>query len=704
MQLALLSKDITDIPADDELMQTAASDRSFLIYLILGMIAAFITMTVIVILWERAKKKKTITYYNREEFHDRFMLTLYNTLLEFPLTRSYTEKMSYRYRFISPCDRSLIARRTVASCIITWLVCIIIFWIIYLRNPSLNTLMIAAVGVYAADSLIVGNFTKYFKLKVDKEIEEKLLANVIHNYYVKFRVDDAIFRSLDMLSKDMKVAAKQIYELLLSDDREAGLREYYENVPNKFLRAFAGQCITVMERGDEERNGKHLFVRNLECMQREIDIEVEKQQRINMEFAGVLIAVVAPIFCLDYIKHFAVSIKETMDTFYFGKTGFLCDMVFIAFTMCIYTILKKNAEFITFQQSDYRILNKINRISPVKKAMDNYIARNASKQEKLKRELRNLGSSMSPRLFILRSLLYALAAFVLGTGILSFLHYESKKSLLTVNAAEVESLTSSAREDQYEKMGQVIEVHLEQYTENTNGQEEQEIPDTEEEMTDILQREGTFYNNLINQALAKEILKRTKQYNKEYFSFIDLCVCLMLGVLSYYLPWILMKYHSAASREAMEDEVNQFKASISMLMYNDGITPKAILEEMESFAVVFKQSLRSCINDYNSGDREALQALIEREPYESFVRIVENLMLCDEMPIDQAFIELDTDRDGYISKRKLSNEKAIRRRVNKAMLLAVLPILLLLAYGVFPPMVSSMNEINSMMEEMNTSW
>ena len=45
------------------------------------------------------------------------------------------------------------------------------------------------------------------------------------------------------------------------------------------------------------------------------------------------------------------------------------------------------------------------------------------------------------------------------------------------------------------------------------------------------------------------------------------------------------------SKDAMEDEVNQFNALIGMLMYNDTMTVKQILQEMESFAVVFNNPL-----------------------------------------------------------------------------------------------------------------
>ena len=634
---------------------------------------------------------------------DQFFATSYRVLSEFPLTRDYVEKIGYRYRFISPCDSSQIARKTVIACISSWTVCIIIFCFIYLTNRTLNTLIIASIGIMIADSVVIGTMAKLFEITVLLEIE-KLFANVVHHYYVEYRVDDALYRSMEFSHKDMKMAALQIYELLLSDDKEVALRDYYENVPNKYLRAFVGRCMSVMERGDEEINGKFLFVSNIECLQREIDIEVEKLNRLNMEFAGVLIAVVAPIFFLDFIKQFAINMKETMQPFYYGKVGFLCDMGYLSVTLFVYTIMRKSGEFRTFHQSSYWLLYKFDKIPFVKKCLNNYSDKNASIMERRKRELRDSGNNISPRHFVLRSFLISILVFILGTGIIAYLHIQTRQQLMKVQSSEMENLTSAAKEEQYENMGQVVVTYTKKYTQVEKGRDIVKVPDSQEEMAAILQEEGTFYNSLINEALAKEILKRVGSYKTEYFSFIDLCLCFVISIFMYHLPLILMKYNSTVSKDAMEDEVNQFNAIISMLMRIDGMSVKQLLEEMESFAVVFKQSIRICINDYSSGDIEALEALMEREPYEPFVRIVENLMRCDDMSMEQAFHEIDTNRDGYISKRKLTNEKSIKRRVRRAFLLAAIPLFLLIAYGVAPPLVSSMNEINAMMNELNSSW
>ena len=70
------------------------------------------------------------------------------------------------------------------------------------------------------------------------------------------------------------------------------------------------------------------------------------------------------------------------------------------------------------------------------------------------------------------------------------------------------------------------------------------------------------------------------------------------------------------------------------------------------------------------------------------------------MPIYQAFHEIDIERDGYIARRKLANEKSIRRRVMRAYFLAAVPFLLLFAYGIIPPFAAAMSEINNMLAEL----
>ena len=94
----------------------------------------------------------------------------------------------------------------------------------------------------------------------------------------------------------------------------------------------------------------------------------------------------------------------------------------------------------------------------------------------------------------------------------------------------------------------------------------------------------------------------------------------------------------------MGNEVDQFQSIIMMIMHLDNTTVLQVLEQMESFALVFKESLRVCINDYSSGDLDALEKLKIREPYEPFVRLIDNLIIADKIGITRAFDEVAEER------------------------------------------------------------
>ena len=637
--------------------------------------------------------------WNASRSFNLLILKLYVYLNNFPLTNSYIKKLSYRYRMICPSDRKTIASRTVASCLISWTISISTFFLIYLCNRRLITLITAGFSIFLINSEVVSRIAKRHEIKMLVEMQ-KMLTDVIHYYYMVYRIDDAIYAARDHLSIDMKAAVDQIYTLLHSADREDSLRIYYDNIPNKYLRAFVSQCVGIMERGDQAYDGKSLFVRNMENLQREINIEIDKLQRLNMEFMGVILCVIAPIFCIDIVKQFAISLKENMVDFYYGKQGFLLDIGLLVIILGIYMIMHKSAEYSTFHLSTHRWLFRIDRIRFIKKIMDNYCDKNASRQERLQRELRNSGNNIRARHFALRSFLIALAIFFISISITFYLHKYSRRQLITVKIHEIESLTSTAKATQYDTMAATIETYTRKYIE-----ERDTAPNNKDDIIRAFNRDGIYYNSLISEALANNILHRVEKYQNEYISLLDFLVCLLVSYFAYYIPKIILRYSSSVSRDAVEDEVNQFNAIIGMLMYNETVTVKHILVEMESFAIVFKQSLRICIDEYASGDLAALNDLKEREPYEQFRRIIENLILCDEMPISQAFSEIKLDQDGYMSKRKLSNEKSIRKRVIRAYILAALPFLLLFTYGLMPALMSSMRELNQLLSELeNTAW
>ena len=107
----------------------------------------------------------------------------------------------------------------------------------------------------------------------------------------------------------------------------------------------------------------------------------------------------------------------------------------------------------------------------------------------------------------------------------------------------------------------------------------------------------------------------------------------------------------------------QFQTIILMLMRIERVNVEIILEWLERYSNIFKDPISKCVNDYESGPWEALEAMKEEVTYQQFIRIIESLQAAvEKIPIKDAFDELDTERDYYQSKRKESNERLISKK------------------------------------------
>lgn len=672
------------------------------IAILMIILTVYLIAMAILLLRERTKRmlwRSTRGYKGKEKLSDSLFSTVYRTLKAIPFTRTYIEKLSYQFRLICPCDSKIVAKTTVEVCLLSLCLSLIILFLIFFTNPKLITLITAIFGIIILNKEIVGRMANHYEISLDQEIQH-LIENEIHNYYVNYRVDDALYHSMDHLSSNMKVVAEQIYQLLLSDDKDVALTEYYDNIPNKYLREFVSLCVGVAERGDQIIHGKFLFIKNLENLYEQLEIEIDKLQRLKMEFTGVMVVVILPIFCINIVKWFCISIKSNMDAFYYGKEGFLLDVGLLVITSVIYTVMHKSSEYRSFHLSNYKYLYALDRIPLIKRAMNNYCEKYATKVERLKRQLKNNGYNIRARHFILRSYLISGCIFLICICISLYLNWSGREKLLVADEENISTISAVADESQYVEMRDVIEA----YTSKLISQKQGMNDITEGELLNQLREEQTFSNTLIYEALAEEIMRRVTRYKAQHFGIWDMIFSLIVCIAAFYTPDLLVKFSSRVSKDAMEDEVNQFNALISMLLYDKSMTIKQILIEMESYAVVFKQSIKTCINEFNSGDMIALHQLKEDEPYPPLNRIIDNLMRCDDMPMHEAFHEVDMEREGYLSRRRLANEKSIKRRANRAYLLAAVPLILLFAYGVVPTLVSSMNEISQTLEMLGTVW
>lgn len=153
----------------------------------------------------------------------------------------------------------------------------------------------------------------------------------------------------------------------------------------------------------------------------------------------------------------------------------------------------------------------------------------------------------------------------------------------------------------------------------------------------------------------------------------------------------------------MQDEVIQYHAIILLLIYFENVNALTILEWMNIFSEVFTTSIARCITDFTMNEQDALQKLYDSEPYEPFQRIVENLMMVDDVGVLQAFNELSATRKSNQESRSQDNKNIIAKRAEKAGMLMQAPLwYVALGYLVGPMIIEAFKQMANMVSEIST--
>ena len=165
------------------------------------------------------------------------------------------------------------------------------------------------------------------------------------------------------------------------------------------------------------------------------------------------------------------------------------------------------------------------------------------------------------------------------------------------------------------------------------------------------------------QKATKRIYEKLQVINSEYMQWFELLLAFVFAVIAYMAPIWLLIFQVKMRQLEMEDEVMQFQTIILMLMRIERVSVEIILEWLERYSNIFRAPITKCVNNYEAGAWEALEAMKDEVSYLQFIRIIESLQAAvEKIPIRDAFDELDTERDYYQEKRKESNERLIKRK------------------------------------------
>lgn len=217
------------------------------------------------------------------------------------------------------------------------------------------------------------------------------------------------------------------------------------------------------------------------------------------------------------------------------------------------------------------------------------------------------------------------------------------------------------------------------------------------------EKEPLYNTTGLYELVEKYTYNKYIAYHNTYFHWWFYLIAVIALVVVYNVPMLLMRSKEEELQVIMQDEVIQYHAIILLLIYFENVNALTILEWMNIFSEVFTTSIARCITDFTMNEQDALQKLYDSEPYEPFQRIVENLMMVDDVGVLQAFNELSATRKSNQESRSQDNKNIIAKRAEKAGMLMQAPLwYVALGYLVGPMIIEAFKQMANMVSEIST--
>lgn len=571
----------------------------------------------------------------------------------------------------------------VASCVV------ILVWNSIFENDSP---MYIAACIFLALYLIsmeVPNFL--VREKEDKVFRELLMyfSRVKHRYMACHHVANAVIDASDGMLYEIQKLADSIYQVLMESERKEKVREYIlTQKTNRYLKLFLIQAYEVSEKGGV------FFSENIEHLRLELMEEIYRRKQRAHEFAGYVFVTVTPFFMMPLLKQWGLEFAPELEFFYVG-TGVLLEIVTFVVTIFIYGMILRAREITLFSgEADNKLCDL--RVVYKTKAATCFIRNFNYTEGKISNGMRKLllqsGDRTSYGELCFQMVSIAISTFLALSAFYMQMHGRERTSVLE-KVDSIESIAPTASEEKQEILaGHIIAVTRQCV----------DVPEiTEEEVQKLLREKVRLANDSMERSAVQEIMKKLEQYRQAKGSPGEFFICCFAGIFAGMLPLLKLYYQARTVKAGAVHEVKQFQSLILMTRKLQGVTIVGLLEDMEVFAQCFKSSLQRCLNSYCSGPEEALLRLKEDGSciHEGFEELADAFLSVDEVGIELAFAEVESNRHLLEKMTQLEAEISMERKKDSTDLLAKIPMVLAVgAYFILPFFTYSLQGVYEIFE------
>jgi len=670
-----------------------------ILYVIIGI--AVVLFAGIIVAYVILNKKMSKSEYRRiqklqqgtkeKKFSLEILLQkLYVTYVRTPGLKRYILKLRRRLEIINLEDEYN-TRKAAAKILTRTLLILLPVVFATVAITHANTLLMVILllfELFMVDTLIDGSVDK-----IDNKILKEQLdffSEIRHAYHEFNMVEEAIYQVSQDDERSVSAQGEKIYEILISDDPEMELEKYYDVAPNSFLKEFAGVSYLTKEFGDRKVDGASLYLKNVNNITQEMQLEILKRDKLNYVFQSLSFIAIAPVLLLEPLKQWSVSNFTFTQSWYNGKEGMVVQIIILLIAFVSYILtrrLKDNGSTnMNTKNTENPWQKKIYDKKLGKRIVDMFMPKQGTKEHrKVTKMLKDSASPLKIEWLYTNRIAIAIVTFFASFVLFSHLHTIAIDYVYTNPTTDYNLISGLSEKDKKSAM-EVTEIHnkfLDRYRYSNPGIKQEKIQE------DL--KKSKEYENANDQDIeknAKQIYEKLQVIKKEFLQWYEVLLAMVFSIAGYMAPIWLLYFQVKMRQLEMEDEVMQFQTIILMLMRIERVNVEIILEWLERYANIFKPVISKCVNNYEAGAWEALEEMKNEVTYQQFIRIAESLQAAvEKIPIRDAFDELDSERDYYQEKRKESNERLIKRKAMIGKVIGFAPMVCLFVGYLIVPLV-----------------
>lgn len=589
---------------------------------------------------------------------------LYLTYLKMPIIKRYLLKVRRRLEIVNV-DDEYNTRKGTAKILTKALVILLPLFLITIWMTSSNYLLMFILiifEVFMIDVLIDGSVDKMDDKILKEQIE--FFSEIRHAYHEYNMVEEAIYQVSQDDEMSVSRQGEKIYEILISEDPETELEKYYDIAPNSFLKEFAGVSYLTKEFGDRKVDKASLYLKNVNNITQEMQLEILKRDKLNYVFQSLSVISIAPVLLLEPLKNWAIHNFSFVASWYQGKPGMIVQILIMILTFASYILVRKlkdnGSTGMNTKNTENPWQAKLYKKPMIKKIVDLFLPRVGTKEyRKVQQYLKDAASHLKMEWLYINRITMAIVTCIASIILFSQLHVVAVDYIYTEPTTDYNIMGELSEKDEKKAMQVTAEDNkvLDQFRGKLK---------TEKKEIERAVRRLKYYEEA-DDAEIKKVVERIEGklqiINSECLQWFEILLAFVFSVVAYMSPIWLLIFQVKMRQLEMEDEVMQFQTIILMLMRIERVNVEIILEWLERYSNIFKAPITRCVNNYEAGAWEALEAMKEEVSYMQFIRIIESMQAAvEKIPITDAFDELDSERDYYQEKRKESNERLIKRK------------------------------------------